>query len=113
MVPLLFVRFSPSGAGHVHSFFLSSDDPRKALFVSRGRSTSFHTTDMGQTYASCAPLDIVDVRLHPVNHNWLLASALSAGCAPIGQGRGEGDCFKTVRTNTQTADDKHEEKRVS
>ena len=46
---------------------------------------------------SYTPLDIKDVRLHPTQKNWILASSMSNGCDEHGQPTSKRKhCYKTV-----------------
>jgi hypothetical protein len=43
----------------------------------------WHTTDRGITYTLGALLAVKDVRLHPAQPNWLLASTMTRACEAL------------------------------
>jgi hypothetical protein len=77
--------------------YLSSQDPHKVLFIGR-EHLHFHTLDMGASYVACPEIAIQDVRLHPTQHSWVLASAMAPGCAHTTDGFVGQECFKIVST---------------
>lgn len=91
-----FFFFSPDGIHHVGSMYISEKDPHKVLFTGKDKS-NFHTLDMGVTYTACPEIEIQDVRLHPIQHDWILASSMSSGCHATEEGPSGEDCFKIVR----------------
>jgi len=79
--------------------FISEKNPHKVLFIGKNRS-NFHTLDMGVSYQPCPQIDIMDVRLHPRQPDWILASSMSEGCHPTEDGGvSEHECYKIVRTH--------------
>lgn len=77
--------------------FISEKNPHKVLFIGKNRS-NFHTLDMGVSYHPCPQIDIMDVRLHPRQPDWILASSMSEGCHPTEDGGvSEHECYKIVR----------------
>lgn len=80
---------------HVSSMFISEKDPHKVLFTGKDRA-NFHTLDMGTTYTACPSIEIQDVRLHPTQPDWILASSMSPGCHATEAGPSGEDCFKIL-----------------
>lgn len=92
--------FSPHGITHVTGMYLSERNPHHVFFTGKGK-TSFHTRDMGLTYHPAPQIDIMDVRLHPVHHEWMLASGMSEGCTDSHEGMQGDKCYKIVSTNSE------------
>lgn len=95
---------SPDGIHRVGSMYISEKDPHKVLFTGKDKS-NFHTLDMGVTYTACPQIEIQDVRLHPVQHDWVLASSMSPGCHTSQEGPLGEECYKMVRKHIAVLDD--------
>jgi len=86
----------PDGMHHVSSMYISEHDPHRILFTGRNKQ-NFHTLDMGSTFIPCPQIDIQDVRLHPTQKDWLLASAMAPGCNAEHEAAGEdAQCYKIL-----------------
>jgi len=80
----------------------------KSMHISKKHSTVFFighednnwvTIDGGDSYIKTPPLDLIDVRLHPTNPEWILASGNSNGCkssSVAGTDEKERFCFRKL-----------------
>jgi len=84
----------------------------KSMHISKNHNTVFFighddnnwvTIDGGDTYIKSQPVDLIDVRLHPTNPEWFLASGNSKGCKGSNRVAGTSDnaaeekfCFRKL-----------------
>lgn len=75
----------------VRSVHISRADPRKIFFMGT-QSENWITTDMGKTYKPTPDIDLHEVKLHPVQSNWILGASMSTGC----KAEPKMDCYKVL-----------------
>jgi len=75
----------------VRSMHISKADPNKIFLIGHGKE-NWASDDMGNKYSATAELDLYEVRLHPVQSNWILGASMSPGC----QNDPKTDCYKVL-----------------
>ncbi len=89
----------------------------KSMHISKNHNTVFFighgdnnwvTLDGGRSYSSTQDVDLIDVRLHPTNRDWFLASGNSKGCgkdaAVAGVDKSEKHCFRKLYVSKDGGD---------